>query len=274
MKVKIILVALSAACMLLVSSAQAAGPAINGMLSEPRVFNDFPGSTLTITNGNSVNLGVGVSEVNINDADFGSGGFANRHDVSLSSDGGATEHTFDISDEFTFKAEVTLTDGSDSPRKEAGLRINGSPTGDVLLIVNSDAGEIVAFGGGAPFHSFGSNGGGNGYTPGDQILLGFTYIGNPDPNNPGVTPAKIKYFIDRHDGNGIISSGFGDFSNLEFGAENFNVAVYGQVVPDGGNSADFINANFDDIMYAAIPEPASIALACLGLVGMIVRRRC
>ncbi len=104
MKVKIILVALSAACVLLVSSAQASGPAINGMLSEPRVFNDFPGSTLTITNGNSVNLGVGVSEVTIDDGAFGAGGFANRHDVSLSSDGGATEHTFDISDEFTFKA--------------------------------------------------------------------------------------------------------------------------------------------------------------------------
>lgn len=272
MKVKIILVVLSAACMLLVSSAQAGGPAINGLTSVPRVFNDFPGSTLTITNGNSVNLGAGVSEVTIDDSVFGAGGFANRHDVRLSSDAGATEHTFNISDEFTFKAEVTLTDGSDTPRKEAGLRINGPATGDVLLLVNSDAGEIVAFGGGAPFHIFGSNGGGNGYTTGSQILLGFTYVGNPDPNNPGVTPAKINYFIDRHDGNGIINSGFGDFSNLEFGAENFNVAVYGQVTPNDP-TLDFINANFDDIMYNAIPEPASIALACLGLVGMTVRRR-
>ena len=271
MKVKIILVALSAACMLLVSSAQASGPAINGMLSEPRVFNDFPDSTLTITNGNSVNGGAGVSEVTIDDSVFdpnGGGGFANRHDVRLSSDAGVTEHTFDISDEFTFKAEVTLTDGSDAPRKEAGLRINGSPTGDVLLIINSDAGEIVAFGGGAPFHLFGNNGGGNGYTPGDQILLGFTYIGND-----GVNPARVNYFIDRHDGNGIINSGFGDFSNLELGAENFNVAVYTQT-QSGDPNLDFVVANFDDIMYAAIPEPASIALACLGLVVMTVRRRC
>jgi len=53
-----------------------------------------------------------------------------------------------------------------------------SPIGDMLFIVNSDAGEIVAFGG--PFYLFGNNGGGNGYTPGTPILMGIEYLGAGD----------------------------------------------------------------------------------------------
>ncbi len=41
-------------------------------------------------------------------------------------------------------------------------------------------GEIVAFGGGAPFYIFGNNGGGNGYTPGTTILMGITERGGGD----------------------------------------------------------------------------------------------
>ena len=76
----------------------------------------------------------------------------------LSSDAGASANVFSIDDTFTFKAEVTMRVGANSPRKEAGLRLNSPVTGDVLFLLNSDAGEIVAFGGGAPFALFGNNG--------------------------------------------------------------------------------------------------------------------
>ena len=108
--------------------------------------------------------------------------------------------------------------GENSPHKEAGLRLNSPVTGDVLFLVNSDAGEIVAFGGGAPFALFGS-GSGNGYTPGETILMGISIAASGD--GPGGAANLINYFIDRHDGMGIIESGYQAYSNLEFGSTNF-----------------------------------------------------
>lgn len=46
------------------------------------------------------------------------------------------------------------------------------------------------------------------------------------------------------------------------------------VIADRGNER-FVVLNFDDTDPAAVPEPATFALACVGFVtfGMIVRRR-
>ena len=117
------------------------------------VFNDFPTSTLTFTNPGTNPGTVVIDDRNLVNA--GGGGFANRHDVLVSLDGNATNANFPISQGFTISTTLTLADGSNSPRKEAGIRINSSVTGDALFIVNSDAGEIVAFGGGAvlPFRA-------------------------------------------------------------------------------------------------------------------------
>ncbi|RMF70729.1 MAG: hypothetical protein D6744_19005 [Planctomycetota bacterium] len=232
---------------------------INGLHESPRVFNDYPGSTLTITNSNSVNPG----SVVIDDRNFGTGGFANRHDIELSSDAGASAHTFSIDDPFTISAEVRLDVGSVSPRKEAGLRINSPITGDALFLINSDAGEIVAFGGGAPFFIFGSNGGGNGYTPGSTILMGMTYT--PSGGGANGVPGTIEYFIDR--GAGLETSGPLNWANLEGGPVDFNVAMYGQFAPVDNN--DFGTASFNNISY--IPEPGAALL--LLLPGMALMRR-
>src|SRR5256885_2077622 len=112
----------------LIASAQAA---VNGFHSNPRVFNDFSTSALTI-----VNPGTNPDTASIDDrllADDGVGGsFANRHDILASSDGGATNATFFTGQGFTVSTTLTLTDGVNSPRKEAGLRVNNGATGDVL----------------------------------------------------------------------------------------------------------------------------------------------
>ena len=62
MKRSICWIALIFLCLAMPARAQ-----INGLHEMPRVFNDFSGSTLTITNGNSVNQGAGVSQATIFD---------------------------------------------------------------------------------------------------------------------------------------------------------------------------------------------------------------
>jgi hypothetical protein len=242
---------------------------INGLFTSERVFNDDPTSVL-VTSNTANTLGF-PAIASISDAFSGAVSGTNRHDFLLSSDGGSSAHQFGIDDTFTLEAEVTLTAGANAPRKEAGLRLN-SGIGDALFLVNSDAGEIVAFGG--PFFSFGSNNGGNGYSPGDTILLGLTYTGGGD--GVGGTPSTIEFYIDRLDGSGIMSSGPLPFTNLEGGLPNFTAGLYGQ----GGTlestaPGDFLNVVFNDINASVIPEPASATI--LGLVTCVsvwfVRRR-
>jgi hypothetical protein len=249
--------------------AQQAGPDINGLVFDDRIFNDIPGSTLFPTNGNSVNMGA-LSFASITDTFVGPATGANRHDFLLSADGGATVASFNIDDSFTFKTLVNLAPANNTPRKEAGIRLN-APSGfdDALFIVNSDAGEIVAFGG--PFHRFDSPG--NTYTPGTTILMGFTLKGGG--GGTGGAPTTIQYFVDR-DGPG---AGFGvqyspvlPFTNLEGGLPTYTVAMYGQGGP-GTNTADVNNVVFSDIMYTAIPEPSTVALGLAALMGLVAIRR-
>jgi hypothetical protein len=246
------------------------GPTINGIKTNARFFNDFSTTTLVTTNTNNVVSGsASATETNWTDDGMG-GSFANRHDFTLSADGGATNALFNIKSSFTLKTIVTLDAASLSPRKEAGIRLNGNPTGDALFLVNSDAGEIVAFGGGAPFFSFGNAGGGNGYTPGTPLLMGVTVRGGANSPFPGFT--SIEYFIDR--GMGVETSGPLAWSNVEHGPVDYNVAMYSQAAPNLNNPAEAVTASFNNIMYTSIPEPASCGLAALALGALgLVRRR-
>jgi hypothetical protein len=254
---------LAAALCLTATAAQAQ---FNGIKVNPRVFNDYPNSTLTITNSNSIPGSLTIDDRNMTNA---TGTGANRHDGLLSADHGSTAFTFNPNQEWMIQANLTLTDLNNSPRKEAGIRINDPVTGDTLLIVNSDAGEIVAFGGGAPFHLFGNNAGGNGYTPGNNILLGMHYRPGT-PTTTGATPATMEYFINR--GSGVETTGPLAYSNLEGGPLSYNVGVYAQ----GGsnnNANDFFHAVFTNITASIVPEPSCLALLSLGGLTMLRRRR-
>ncbi|HXI70948.1 MAG TPA: PEP-CTERM sorting domain-containing protein [Verrucomicrobiae bacterium] len=246
----------------LVFASGACAQPINGYFTSPRVFNDNPGSTLTITPASPIN--VNPATINIHDAYTGAFSGANRSDVLASSDGGVTAHTFNIDDSFTFTTTLTLSDGFNSPRKEAGIRINSPITGDMLFLVNSDAGEIVTFGG--PFHLFGNNAGANGYTPGTPILLGITETGGGDGS--GGIPDTIEFFINY--GAGIITTGPLAWSNLEGGPLNYTVGVYAQ--GDANANGDFVNALFSNTTFTAVPEPATLALLGLGIVPLLARR--
>ena len=240
---------------------------INGYKANPRVFNDNPGSLLTITPPAPIN--VNPATITIDEIFTGAFGGANRHDVMASGDGGLTAYNFNIDSSFIFSTRLTLTAGDNAPRKEAGIRINSPITGDMLFIVNSDAGEIVAFSGGAPFYRFGQNSDGNGYTPGTSILMGIKLAGGGD-GSFGV-PTTIEYFIDR--GSGVVSSGPLAWSNLEGGPLNYQLGVYAQGGSDGGLViGDYVNAVFSQTTFV-VPEPGTLSLVSLGLFGVLALRR-
>jgi hypothetical protein len=239
--------------------------AAEGYFANPRVFNDNAGSTLTITPASPI--ATDPATITIRDEYTGAFSGANRHDVLVSMDGGLTAYSHSIDESFVFTTLLTLTDGQNAPRKEAGIRINSPITGDALFIVNSDAGEIVTFGGGAPFHLFGNNGGGNGYTPGNSILLGIRHLAGGD--GPGGIPNTIEFFIDR--GSGIETTGPKAWENLENGPVDFTVGVYAQGGANAGG--DFINAVFANTTYTVVPEPGVLGFAGLGLVLLGLLRR-
>lgn len=242
----------------LVGAARHAQAQINGVNVQPRVFNDFPDSNLTITNNYP-------SLVKIDDHFVsGNGNFANRHDALLSADHGATPFTFNNNQGFDVSADVTLTAGSNSPRKEAGIRVNSSVGGDGLFIVNTDAGEIVAFGGALPFFKFGDNAGANGYTPGQTINMRMIY----DAANHTIT-----YDVTRN--GSTQTSGPLAFTNLENGViDGSNVGFYGQFSPNKTSaSTDFGTASFQNIVATLVPEPTTLAGLCVAVGAVAIRRR-
>ena len=229
----------------------------DGVFVVPRVFNDF-NSTLSVTNDYP-------TEVQFDESSFlsGEGSFANRHDALFSDDDGATPFAFQIGDSFNVRADVTLEVGSNTPRKEAGIRVNSPITGDVLFIVNSDAGEIVAFGGGAPFFLFGKNADGNGYTPGQTIFMQMIYQPGSDP---AVEPGTVEYVINR--GEGIETSGPLPFVNVENGPLDFNVGIYAQSSPNDPVN-DFSLVTFTNIVGNDAEATSQPPLGDVNLDGVV-----
>lgn len=236
-----------------------------------RDFNDFTTTTLTATPAGPV-LGNPTS-VTINETGYvndGVGGnFANKHSIFFSSDGGATNRIFNRGQSFRISMNLNLAVGNNSPRKEAGFQITGNPTGTASFIVNSDAGEIVAFGGGAPFKSFGNNSLGNGYTPGTTITMGMQYLAGV-----GV-PGTLEYFIDRDAGGPLAqeTSGPLTFSNLEGGPTNFTLRAYAQVAPNLTAGNESLNVSFTNLTTTVIPEPAALAAIAASGLALLARRR-
>ncbi len=223
---------------------------INSVIIQERVFNDFPNSTLTSVDNFP-------ALVSFTETDYGTGGWANRHDAVFSTDD-TNPFLLQTSDAFHIAFDIMLDAGSVSPRKEAGIRFNFNGF-DGLFIIASD-GESAAFGGVLPFFSFG----GSAYTPGTVARMEVIYTPDDDPDPSDGDASTIEYIL-----NGV-SSGPLDFGNLENGfIPDTQIAVYVQSQPDTGNPGDFVIAEFSN--FSIVPEPATVLLAVLGL-GLIRRR--
>ena len=264
----------------------------NGLSLVPRFFNDFPNSTqtysinggATITNppaGVVIPINGATNAVTVHDTNMvntPASGFTNRNDMYLSTNHGTSAVNGDLNMPFFITATLTLTDGTDSQRKEAGVRVVAPVTGDAVFEVNT-SGEIVAFGGGAPFFNFRPVIEAA-YIPGQTIMLAEQYMPGPGGTSNG-NPGSMQYWAQLLAGPGVpagggplLTPGPMAWSNNEGGPgpNSFNVGAFTQE-PDGStaSASDFSNVVFTGIS-GAVPEPASMSLLVLGGLVLTARR--
>lgn len=252
---------------LLLGAVAFAGAQDVSTINSARIFRQFgDDSDAVFTSVNNYPSSIVLSETNV-DGD-GSGTFANRDNWEFSADSGATSFVFGNDTFFTTSMNVTLTvptGASNSPRKEAGFLLTTAIGGQGNFIVNSDAGEVVAFGGPLPFYSFNASNGFS-YTTGQTITLGMTYFLDPVDNL-----RKIIYTA-----NGVSSSAQA-FTNTEQGIiGDATLGGYLQTGIDANNPLNGATATFGNIAIAgpaAVPEPATMAALGLGAFALLKRRR-
>jgi hypothetical protein len=246
------------------ASGAAATPDIDSAILHTRVFNDFPGSTLTTTN-------LYPSLIQFNDGPVGGpSGFANRHNFRLS-DTGFSDAVFLNIDAFVFEADVTLL-GTAPVR--GGLEI--APHFSQLLgggfDISLPSGEVAASGGRLPAFSF-TTAFGLHYQVGTTIHQKVIYR----PNGVSqASPGTMEYIYT--DASGVYSSGPLAFSEgdpiagLVFGNWGIlhDARVGGYVQIENAGPEHSAGIRFENMQFA-VPSPGSLSL--LGLAGVAAIRR-
>jgi len=230
---------------------------INSVFLSPRVFNDVPGATF-----NSINAYpsfVAFSESGVSQAT----GFANR-DLWQFSSTGTNAYQIQNGQYFTASMNLSLTGNPITPRKEAGFLFSTVNDGDIQFIVDSDAHEVVQFGG-ISFYSFNVSNGIT-YNSGQTINLGITYF--QDPNNKNA----LQFWA-----NGVPSPVFEFGPSVGSGALDIGngstLGGYFQIVNDPNNSKNSGDALFSGISISVVPEPSVLSLLGLGIAALVYRRR-
>jgi len=157
------------------------GPNPNSVVVIPRIFNDCPTSTLSVTNNYP-------SSLNITDSNLSCGGFANLHVWRFSEDG-VNEALYPNASAFHCKFRLWT---SGTAHGEAGLQI--APwwsEADGKFNCRTTDGEIACFGGRLPFYNFTANHGVH-YVKGTVIDLEVTYTSN---GLSALDPATIEYRV-------------------------------------------------------------------------------
>lgn len=235
---------------------------IDSAVLKTRIFNDDPGSTLITDNSYPASVGFTDTPTGV--------GFANLHNFHLA-DGGV-EQVFANGGAFSFSTDLTISGAGDS---EAGLQLSPwwSPDIDGRLNVRTTDGEIAAFGGRLPFYSF-TGDQGLSYTKGETIRVGMDY--RPNALSAG-DPATITYTLTLG-GTGYTSGplafdmgnpaeGYGSWGHLD----DARVGGYVQVFTGGSGAGNTVSAQWANISF--IPEPTSVVLIGLGILGLTQYRR-
>jgi hypothetical protein len=226
---------------------------INSATITSRVFNDVPSATFSGLN--NFPTSISLSETNVSAAT----GFANR-DIWQFSNNGTSAYQFQNNDYFHVSFDLTLNTFSASTlRKETGFLFSTANHGDLQFIVDSDAHEVVQFGG-IGFYSFNVNNGIT-YTSGQKITLGFSYFLDGNGRNAVIFTA-----------NGV-NSPVQEFAAGDGIGNGSTLGGYFQIQNDSANPNNAANVLFQNITISSIPEPSVLALFGIGFVSFLLRRR-
>lgn len=235
-----------------VSAASAQVSDINSARLFPRTYNDDPTSVLVSLNTYPALISFNDQSVDKNGV---AGGFANRHVWYFSKDSGVNAYRFQNNDFFEVFMDVTLVGTPNSPRKEAGFLLD-TIGGQGQFIVNTDAHEVVAFGGPFPFYAFPAT-----FDSGETIRLGMTYFRDLDGKR------KVIYHA------GSQSSPAKEFTNLEQGIINQSrLGGYVQIVIDNANPLNSVSSEYRNITIQAIRTvTGTVQLeSCVDMTGAVV----
>ena len=181
---------------------------INSAVYTPRQYNDIPAATLTVVSNYPALIS--FEEQNVSKPT----GYANRDSWHFSKTSGASAFAFSNTVAFTVTMTVTLAGDPTTPRKEAGFVFNNPLNDGGEFILDTDAHEVVAFGGFLPFYAFPKT-----FQSGDTVTMGMTYFKD----------ANGKWAI-IYEANCLRSPPL-EFSNLELGViNNTTIGGYMQIV--------------------------------------------
>lgn len=229
---------------------------INSAVINSRVSNDVPGATLnvdTIYHPYPSPTLISFTEQGVSAP---SPAFANRDAWHFSANGGVSPYLFQKNDYFSVSMNVTLMGSPNTPRKEAGFVFNNPLNDGGEFILDTDAHEIVAFGGFLPFYAFPAT-----FNSGDTVTMGITYASVGGVNS-------IMYSA-----NGL-NSPFLPLTNLELGLiNNTTIGGYFQIQNDPTDPNNSGIAVFQNIKISSVPEPSSLVLLSAGLLPLLLRRR-
>jgi hypothetical protein len=212
---------------------------INSVVVSPRVYNDVSNAVLTVvTNYPAL---ISFAETNVS----ATNGFANRDVWHFSADDGSTAFQFQSNDYFTASMKVTLNGYPATPRKESGFVFNNPANDGGEFILDTDAHEVVAFGGYLPFYAFPKF-----FNSGDTVTLGITYFRDANGKNAIIYTA-----------NGTNSPAL-EFSNTEQGViNNTTIGGYFQIQVDKANPTNSGSASFANITVSPAAEVGVAAIA-------------
>jgi PEP-CTERM motif len=253
---------LSGLCFAVASGAYAQVSTINSAIINPRVYNDVPGATLTTLTIESPVPSV-PSTISFTEQNVSGSGFANRDQWHFATNAGAGSYLFQNNNYFSISMNVTLTgDPASSLRKEAGFVFNNPLNDGGQFILDTDAHEIVAFGGFLPFYAFPST-----FVSGETVTMGISYA-----NIGGVN--SIMYSEQTVLGPPGMNSGWLALNNLELGViNNTTIGGYFQIVQDPHDPSNSGSAVFSKINISSVPEPSTFAFLGLGVLSLLLRRR-